>query len=118
MRIIFWLSVLSSLCAFLLTVFCFIQISVVKQPTTTALTIIDNGFIKRSAFSTEQIKNLNSTLGTIRWNDQVFRATHANLWPASVLGFLFLAVSNLGIAVLVSKRIYKSNNSKADNVTS
>lgn len=118
MRTIFWLSFFSSLCAFLLTIFCFIQIPVVKQPTQVALTSVDKAFIKRSEFSTEQIKELDGTLGTIRWNDHVFRATHVNLWSAGVYGFLFLALLNLSIAILVSKLTGKSNHSKVSNVAS
>ncbi|MEQ1597830.1 MAG: hypothetical protein ABL880_00540 [Methylotenera sp.] len=103
MRTIIWLSVSSSLSAFLLAVFCFIQIPVVKQPTQIALASIDKVYIKRFEFSAKEIKELDGTLGTIRWNDYVFRATHANLWPAGVFGFLFLAVLNFGIAILASR---------------
>jgi hypothetical protein len=110
MRRIFWLSVFSSLSAFLLAIFCLIQIPVIKQPTQIALASIDKDYIKRSEFSAKEIKELDGTLGTIRWNDHVFRGTHANLWPAGVFGFLFLAVLNLSIALLASKLSNKSNN--------
>jgi len=119
MLTIIWLSAFSSLSAFLLTIFCFIQIPVVKQPTQIALASIDRVFIKRTEFSAKEINELDGTLGTIRWNDHVFRVTHANLWPAGVFGFLFLAVLNLSIAILASKLASKSNNnSKVGHVAS
>ena len=103
MRTIIWLSVSSSLSVLLLAGFCFIQIPVVKQPTQIALASIDKIYIKRSEFSSKEIKELDGTLGTIRWNDLVFRVTHANLWPAGVFGFVFLAVLNVGITILLSR---------------
>ena len=111
MRRIIWLSVFSSLSAFLLAIFCLIQIPVIKEPTQIALASIEKDFIKRSEFSANEINELDGTLGTVRWNDQVFRATHANLWPAGVFGFLLLAVLNLSIALLASMLSKKSNNS-------
>lgn len=110
MRTVIWLSCFSSLAAFLLTIFCFIQLPVVKQPTQIALASIDRVFINRSEFSAKEIKELDGTIGTILWNDHVLRSTHENLWPAGFFGFLFLAVSNLSIAILASKFSSKSNN--------
>jgi hypothetical protein len=112
MRIVFWMSFLSTISAIVLTVFCFIQIPVQKVPTQTALVIVDKQFINRSQLNLQQIDDLEFTIGNIRRNDYVFRITHTNLWSAGVFGFIFLAVLNLIITILTS-RAMRSLNSKS-----
>ena len=118
MRIVFWVSLLSTVSALVLTVFCFIQIPIQKLPTQTALIIVDKQFINRSQLNLQQIDDLEFTIGNIRRNDYVFRITHINLWRAGVFGFLFLATLNLIITICTSKTMRNLNNkSKISHVS-
>jgi hypothetical protein len=94
LRIAFYASLVASLCAGTLCVFCFLQIPVHKQTTEAALASLEKQFIDRASLDGKQSERLKYLVGTIRWNDHIHRVTHANLWPAGVYGFLGLALIN------------------------